>query len=202
MATDTSGRQAGAGNASLHWWNGNCEQFKQLSADWQDRFCLAKLGSFTRDQADLHCNLAQVLEVSWNDGWAITHVPQTEPVQGAAALPLLPPRSSQVVVVCVLIDSISLLIPILICSLRTRQVRYSDLPLLLTVLLLDREASWGAYIFWNLGSMDAPRLTRRADTWWGVPGGKAGKLVVLAPELLVCILPDEEVHGVSSASAS
>lgn len=32
--------------------------------------------------------------------------------------------------------------------------------------------------------------------------GKLGKLVVLAPELLVCLVPDEEIQGVSGASAS
>lgn len=58
-----------------------------------------QLNSFTRDQAELHCHLAQ----SWNSGWAITH-------WGTAALPFLSPRSSQAAS-HVLIDCISLLIP-------------------------------------------------------------------------------------------
>lgn len=58
-----------------------------------------QLNSFTGDQADLHCHLAQ----SWNSGWAITH-------WGTAALSFLSPRSSQAAS-RVLIDSISLLIP-------------------------------------------------------------------------------------------
>lgn len=69
-------------------------------------------------------------------------------------------------------------------------------PVLLTVPLLDCEASSVASFFCNLGTVDPPGHLVRG-TW-----GKSGKLVALAPELLLRLLPDEEIHGASGASAS
>lgn len=62
----------------------------------------------------------------------MSHRPRASDGAGTRVMPLLlllPPRSSWVVVaaVCVLIDSVSLSIPLLICSLCTRQIWYLDL---------------------------------------------------------------------------
>lgn len=105
-----------------------------------------QLNSFTRDQTDLHCHLAQ----SWNSGWGITH-------WGTAAF--LSPRSSQAAS-CVLIDSISLLIPYwsVHWALGRNNIFIS---VLLAVLPLNCEASWVAWVFCNLGRMEPPTLTGR-----------------------------------------